>query len=219
MTAIRSARRRRAGSPVGRLSRGFVSMEVAIITPLLFLLLLGFGELYMYLRAVSMVEHTAYVLADSLGQRNQVYNSQTVTDPDNLGSIWYAATLLSSPLSLQTKGGVVITSICDQTTSCAPPSANSPSMASGTPIVYWSAAAPWVTTVKSKVGSSGSSLLPGGWPYRAGDSAVIVEVFLTYRPFLMTAAFWSGAPGTTTIYKRVTVYPRTGKPLPLKTPS
>ncbi len=211
-------RRARAGLPAraaSRGSRGFVSIEVAVITPLVFLLLLGFGELYMYLRAVSTVEHTAYVLADSLGQRNQVYNTTATSDPDDLGAIWQAATLLMAPYQLQTKGGAVITSICDKSTSCAPPSTSTPSMAAGTPQVYWKANTAWGTTVNSKLTTS---LLPSGWPFRAGDSAIVVEVFLTYKPFLMTSSFWSGAPSVTTIYKRVTVYPRTGKPLPLQTP-
>ncbi|MEK6347504.1 MAG: TadE family protein [Burkholderia sp.] len=204
MSAIRSSswRSRRA-------TRGFASLEVAIITPLLALILLGFAELYMYMRAVSTVEHTAFVLAGSLGQRNQVYDTTATTDPDNLGSIWNAAYLLSSPLALSTNGGVIISAICDTNASCTPPSAT-PSMASGTPYLSWTrkSSSTITTTLTAK------ALLPSTWPFRAGDSAIVVEVFYNYKPLI-----WAKAPTITTIYKRVVVYPRTGKSLPIKTPS
>ncbi|WP_050454300.1 TadE family protein [Candidatus Burkholderia verschuerenii] len=204
MSAIRSSAWRSR-----RKSGGFVSLEVVIITPLLALILLGFAELYMYMRAVSTVEHMAFVLADSLGQRNQVYDTNATTDPDDLGSIWNAAWLLSSPLALQTNGGVIISSICDTNSSCTPPSFTT-ATASGTPYLVWTrkSSTNISTTLTAK------ALLPSTWPFRAGDSAIVVEVFYSYKPLI-----WAMAPMTTMIYKRVVVYPRTGKSLPLKTAS
>ncbi|GAB7537093.1 hypothetical protein [Burkholderia sp. 3C] len=243
MTAIRSSthddlRATAPGQGTRRASRGFVSIEVAILTPLILFIMLGFTELYLYMRAVSLVEHTAYVLAGSLGQRNQVYYSQTTSDPDNLGSIWNAASLLATPLNFGVAstnrggpGGVIVSVICDKSVSCAAPGAT-PSMAAGTPmltatnvptktntsVVTWQQAAGYNDgTMQTHLNpASASTLLPTNWPYRAGDSAIVVEVFYKYTPFLMTAFFWKSAPGQITIYKSVTVYPRTGKPLPLK---
>ncbi|MBN3726368.1 hypothetical protein [Burkholderia sp. Ac-20379] len=243
MTAIRSSARHdlratSAGRGTRRASRGFVSIEVAILTPLILFTLLGFTELYLYMRAVSLVEHTAFVLAGSLGQRSQVYYSQSTSDPDNLGSIWNAASLLASPLNFGTTptsrggpGGVIVSVICDKSVNCAAPGTTA-SMAAGTPmltatnvptktntsVVTWQQSAGYNDgTMQTHLNpASPGTLLPNGWPYRAGDSAIVVEVFYKYTPFLMTASFWQSAPGLITIYKSVTVYPRTGKPLPLK---
>lgn len=212
-TTRRSLRRRLRS--LLRSDRGSVTVEFVIIVPLMLLAMLGFSEIYMYMRAVSLIEHTAFTLADSIGQMSSVINETTTGDSNSLGSIWSAATLIAAPNTLQAKGGVIITSICDQTIGCDPTNPpNPPSMAAGAPQQYWQQSAPWnLSGVKSK--ETGSSLLPATWPFRNGDSAVVVEVFYSYTPFSMTMPFWTNAPGTQTIYERVYVRPRTGRPLPL----
>jgi Flp pilus assembly protein TadG len=195
--------------------RGSVSIEVALIVPLMLLMLLGFGELYLYMRAVSLVEHTAFTIADSIGQMTQVVNDSGGSNADNLGALWSAAALIAQPEALSTAGGLIVTSVCDATTiPCGTTAPVADSMASGTPQIYWQAKAPWTaSTMKSLV--TAGSILPANWPFRNGDSAVVVEVFYSYRPFVMTSAFWSAAPGMTTIYRRVYVRPRSGQALPL----
>ncbi|RKT25695.1 Flp pilus assembly protein TadG [Paraburkholderia sp. RAU2J] len=205
-----------------RSDRGSVTIEFVIIVPLMLLILLGFSEVYLYMRAVSLVEHTAFTLADSLGQMTAVVDDPTTGSTDSLGSLWNAATLLAVPNALQTKGGVYITSICDQAmagcNAAAPgtkpyvPSA--PTMAAGTPVRFWQRSAPW-TLAAMKSRETATSLLPATWPFRNGDSAVVVEVFYSYTPFSMTMPFWTSAPGTQTIYERVYVRPRAGTALTL----
>jgi Flp pilus assembly protein TadG len=208
-------RARRVARALLRSDRGAVSIEVVILTPLMLLVLLGFGELYLFMRATSLVEHTAFTLADSLGQMSYVYNTNATSNSADLGTIWNAATLLAQPDALQGRGGVIVTSVCDASTACSGPPVGAPSMAAGTPEIWWTAQAPWTPSgMTSQV--TAANVLPSAWPFRQGDSAIIVEVFYSYTPFLMTQAFWPTAPGSgTTIYKRVYVYPRTGKPLPL----
>jgi Flp pilus assembly protein TadG len=191
-----------------RSSRGSVSVEIVIIVPLMMLVLLGFSEMYMYMRTVSIIEHTAFTLADSIGQMPQVINDNSTSNADNLGSIWSAATLLAAPNNLQSAGGVIVTSICDRTTTPCGATAPTPqSMAAGTPEIYWQAKAPWTASgMTSRVTSS--SVLPTTWPFRNGDSAIVVEIFLSFNPFTMTRAFWPDAPGTQTIYQRIYVRPR-----------
>ncbi|MFL9963027.1 TadE/TadG family type IV pilus assembly protein [Paraburkholderia sediminicola] len=198
-----------------RSDRGSVTVEFVIIVPLMLLIMLGFSEIYMYMRAVSLVEHTAFTLADSLGQMSSVVNDPTTSSSNSLGSIWSAANLIAAPNSLQTKGGVYITSICDQQIGCDPANPpNPPSMAAGTPQQYWQQSAPWTLSgMKSR--ETAGNLLPATWPFRNGDSAIVVEVFYSYTPFSMTMPFWTNAPGTQLIYERVYVRPRMGKPLPL----
>jgi Flp pilus assembly protein TadG len=198
-----------------RSSRGSVSIEVVIIVPLMALVMLGFSEIYMYMRTVSAIEHTAFTLADSIGQMPQVINDNSTSDADNLGSIWSAATLLAAPNNLQGAGGVIVTSVCDSTTTpCGKAAPTQQSMAAGTPEIYWQAKAPWTASgMTSKVTSS--SILPSTWPFRNGDSAIVVEIFLTFNPFTASKGLWPDAPGTQTIYERVYVRPRFAQALAL----
>ena len=70
---------RRAAAPLLRSDRGSVAIEFVIIVPLMLLVLLGFTEMYMYMRAVSIVEHTAFTLADSIGQMQSVIDDTSTT--------------------------------------------------------------------------------------------------------------------------------------------
>jgi len=200
-----------------RSDRGSVAVEFVVIVPLMLLVLLGFTELYLYMRAVSLVEHTAFTLADSIGQMTQVVDDSSTTSSNNLGAIWNAATLVAAPNALAARGGVVITSICEQSSSCGG-LVSSPSKAPGVAKILWQKRAPWNgSTLSTHITSS--NILPSTWPFRNGDSAVTIEVFYTYTPFSMTAPFWQNAPGTQTIYERVIVRPRTGQALTLQTAS
>jgi Flp pilus assembly protein TadG len=202
-----------------RSDRGSVTVEFVILVPLMLLTMLGFSEVYMYMRTVSLVEHTAFTLADSLGQMSSVINDPTTSSSNSLGSIWAAANLIAAPNNLQAKGGVYITSICDQTTNCNPATPGTPpiqpplpALAAGTPLQFWQQSAPWTLSGMKSQETSGN-LLPSTWPFRNGDSAIVVEVFYSYTPFSMTMPFWTNAPGTQTIYERVYVRPRIGSPL------
>jgi Flp pilus assembly protein TadG len=204
-----------------RSDRGSVTIEFVVIVPLMLLTMLGFSEVYMYMRTVSLVEHTAFTLADSLGQMDSVVNDPTTSSSNSLGSIWAAANLIAAPNNLRTSGGVYITSICDQSIGCnpatpgvAPTEPSAPSMAAGTPVQFWQQSAPW-TLAAMKTRETSGNLLPTTWPFRNGDSAIVVEVFYTYTPFSMTLPFWTNAPGTQTIYERVYVRPRTASGAPL----
>jgi Flp pilus assembly protein TadG len=188
--------------------RGSVSIEVVLIVPMMLFALLGFFEMYTYMRAVSLVEHTAFTLADSIGQMTQVINETTTADANSLGSIWSAAALIGQPNAMTANGGVIITSICDQTTTpCGTTPPASQSMANGTPMIYWTQKAPWTQSGMTSLENS-TNVLPSTWPFRNGDSAIVVEVFYRFTPFAMTSAFWKGAPGSTILYRRVYVRPR-----------
>lgn len=197
-----------------RSDRGSVAVELVIIIPIMVLLMVGFSEMYIYMRTVSALEHTAFTLADSLGQTTQLINTTATTDSNDLGSIWNAAALLSAPNTLTQGGGVIITSICESTSSCTSPTNHSNTMAVGVPKIWWQASAPWNGSGMTTRVTAGN-ILPATWPFRNGDSAIVVEVFYTFNPFAMTAGLWPNAPGTQTIYERIYVRPRTPQPLTL----
>jgi hypothetical protein len=199
--------------------RGSVAIEFVIIVPLMLLVLLGFTEIYLYMRAVSIVERTAFTLANSVGQMAQVINDPSTSNANNLGSVWNTATQLAAPDDLKANGAVILTSICDTPNNCVPtPPAVCPALipaTKGAPQIWWTQNASWMTTSSPPSRITSSNLLPKGWPFYACDSATAIEVFYTYTPFSMTAPFWTSAPGTQTIYKVVYVRQRSGLPLKL----
>jgi hypothetical protein len=197
-----------------RSDRGSVAVELVIVIPIMVLLMVGFSEIYLYMRTVSALEHTAFTLADSLGQTTRLINTNATTDSNDLGSIWNAAALLSAPNSLNQGGGVIITSVCETTSSCVWPAMPPPTMVAGVPQIWWQASAPWNGSgMTTRV--TPANILPATWPFRNGDSVIVVEVFYTFNPFAMTAGLWPGAPGTQTLYERIYVRPRTLQPLTL----
>jgi Flp pilus assembly protein TadG len=200
-----------------RSERGNVTVEFVIIMPVMLMLMLGFTEVYMYMRAVSSVEHVAFTLADSIGQMPGIVNSTDTSTANSLGSIWKAATLLAAPYDLKTNGMVYVTSVCDTTTKCGPMSPSFAAMAAGTPTISWQAKSSWSGSAQASAKSTitSTSILPSTWPFRNGDSAVVVEVFMSYTPYVMTSRFWTKAPGTQTIYRRVYVRQRSAQPLAL----
>jgi Flp pilus assembly protein TadG len=194
-----------------RSDRGSVSIEFVIIVPMMLLVLLGFTEIYMYIRAVSAVDRTAFTLANTIGQMTSVIadNSDT-TDANSYGSLWQDAALLAAPYQLKADGMVYVTFVCDpdSTKKCKDMDT---SMTTVTPKIQWTASPPsWTNSKASSMASRVSSTapLPTAWPFRTGDSAIIVEVFLSYNPFLMTSKLMSGLPGQQTVYRRVYVRPR-----------
>ncbi|WP_277183720.1 TadE/TadG family type IV pilus assembly protein [Caballeronia sp. BR00000012568055] len=201
---------------VWRSQRGAAAIEFVLVVPLMMLVLLGFTELYMYMRTVSNLERTAFTLADSIGQMQTVIDTTATDNSNNLGAIWAAAAILAAPSTLSTKGGVVITSVCDASTSCTTPIATpAQSAGAGTPMITWQRKAPWNTAAMATQ-ETASNILPSTWPFRSGDTAIVVEVFYTYNPFAMTSAFWKNPPGQMTIYERVYVRQRDGQPLLIK---
>ncbi|BAN25708.1 TadE/TadG family type IV pilus assembly protein [Caballeronia insecticola] len=188
-----------------------MSIEFVIIIPMMLLVLLGFTEIYLYMRAVTAVDRTAFTLANTIGQMTSIIaDNNDTTDANSYGSLWQDAALLAAPYQLKANGMVYVTFLCD------PDSSNKckdmdTSMTAVTPKIRWTASpSSWTNSKSSGMVSrvSSTSPLPTSWPFRTGDSAIIVEVFLSYNPFVMTSTLISGMPGQQTVYRRVYVRPR-----------
>jgi hypothetical protein len=200
--------------------RGVASIELVLIIPLLVLLLVGFDETYVFIRTRYAIEHTAYALANSVGQFSNVVDSNATTSSNTLGSIWKVATTLAAPVQLQSNGAVIITSICDSTSvPCGAASAEAAPTGTGKPQIWWQRSAPWSAAGLSSQVSS-SAPLPATFPFANGDAAFVVEVYYTFDPFPWLRGLWPGAPGAQQLYERFYARPRGGSiegnvPIPL----
>ncbi|CAH2781562.1 MAG: hypothetical protein CPDRYMAC_1693 [uncultured Paraburkholderia sp.] len=202
---IRRGRQRVARLRVKRFwqsDHGVAGIETAVIVPLALLIMLGFTELYLYLRTVSAAERVAFTLADTIGQKASIVDVNTTASANNIGTYWYATTAISQPLDFQSHGEVIITSICDTVSdNCHDPQAIGSVGSTGTLALLWQRRSPNNGANSPNQNSRlPAGLKPGAWPFFSGDSMIAVEVFYQFNPYLMTSAFWADAPGVVTVY-------------------
>lgn len=175
--------------------RGSVALELAIILPLLFFMLLGFFEAYSYMRTVGMAERTAASLANLMArQQARLIDCQNTNDALNLGTYMMAAEKMMSPLALSEMGEVILSAV------------HNPAVGAGqTPVpkVAWQRHSTYtLDDVHSVVGTEGKdAVLPGGIvpDMGNGDTVLVAEVIFRFTPFAMTSAFWPDHPGVVTI--------------------
>lgn len=167
---------------------GSVALEMAMVTPLIMLLLLGFYEAYMYIRTVGLVERAAVTAANTMSrQRSSLVDCSTSNDALNLGTYVEGAIKVADPVNLS-NGGQVILSAVDWPT--------------GTPAprVAWQRSSPIPKTANVSVlgRDKQTAKLPTGLAAvitQGNDTVLVAEVFYRFKPFAMTASFWPGAPG------------------------
>lgn len=166
--------------------RGSVAIETAIVVPVIFLIILGSLEVYLYYRTSEIVRRTAASVADAVAAQQFLCDSMADDSAQAVGFYLSAAKELMQPMDLGKNGAVVITAI---------PAKES--------------AGGWQRASRQGSGMT-SHYAPGVWPADIGLRSgavddgmvvVVVEVFYTYTPFVMTGAFWSEAPGKTTLYR------------------
>jgi Flp pilus assembly protein TadG len=170
--------------------RGVVTLELALIMPIMVLMLLGFYESYMYVRSVAMVERAAATIANVMGrQSQQLRDCANSSDALNLGTYVDAAVRLIYPMPLDTKGEVLLSAV---------------SSVNGTPTVRWQRRSNFeLSGVKSAVGKNGgTATLPAALQtVVAADTNItvmVVEVNYRFTPFA-TFANWANNPGEVTI--------------------
>ena len=177
-----------------RNERGAAGLELAMLAPLFLCILLGFSELHQYLRALSIVERTAFSIGDMVAQRPSLHDSNSPSDSSNIGVYWQAAAVSAQPLDMAENGMVVITVVNDGGVA--------------KPKIAWQRSAPgWKSKATTQI--SAAKPLPAGVPFYARDNTVVVEVMYTFTPFQALALFLpKDKLPTTELYRRVYFRPR-----------
>lgn len=171
-----------------------VGLEMALVTPLIMLMLLGFYEAYMYVRTVGLVERAAVSVANTMARQTaSLIDCADTNNSLNLGTYMLAATLVADPVNLARNGEVIVSAV------------NWPDNANvAAPQIVWQRRSVFAgPDLPSGVGvQAGAATLPAnlaGAITRGNDTVLVAEVFYRFTPFAMTAPFWSGSPGTVTI--------------------
>ncbi len=172
-----------------RSERGIAAVEFALVSPILFLLLLGGVEVGRYILVHQKVEKMAYSVSDVVSQL------EAVTSGD-VDVVFGAATELMNPYDeYETRGRLFLSSVhkdeddADQK-------------------IRWQCNGGGSLTAESAVGdpSSGeAAALPGNLELEDDDNVIVAEAFYTYKPVLA----WYTIQNIT-IYKSAMFRPRLG---------
>lgn len=165
------------------------SLEFAILLPMLCTFLLGLYDLYSYMRAVNLVELTAISLSNLIAQRSTpVVDCALTTDSSYLGSYFNAAEQIAQPLTLSSKGMIILTAVDN---------------AGVGPVVAWQRHTSYTLSgVSSSIGQqNGAATLPNNMTVLAddNDTVVVAEVFYKFDPFTSLRALTSMMPTVPTI--------------------
>lgn len=154
--------------------RGSVSLEVALLFPLAVMVLVGFSEMYFYVRAAAIIERVAFSVADSVAKRVALTDCVWNTNSSFLGTHMLMAEVTSQPLNLAQSGQVIVSAVVDT---------------GGNPNVVWQRRSAFTLDQVSILGTQDQQpVLPTGMEVAAvagtqADTLVVVEVFYRFQPF------------------------------------
>lgn len=181
--------------------RGSVSLEVALLFPLAVLVLVGFSEMYFYVRAAAIIERVAFSVADSVAKRVVLSNCSQQTDSSFLGTHMLMAEITAQPLELARSGQVIVSAVVD---------------VGGVPQVAWQRRSTYTLDQDSILGRVGQpATLPQGMTVAAvagtqPDTLVVVEVFHTFQPFAGVRNLLPDLPLDVTLIRRAYARARVG---------
>ncbi len=165
--------------------RGSVSIEMAMLLPLLITLLGGAVETVNYVLLHQKMERTSATLADLTAQSTRMTEGQ-------ISSLFLAVARIMEPFDLATEGNVIITSI---------------SARNGQPAtIDWqrSSGSQHNASAFGRQGERAS--LPAGLTVRDGDNIITCEAWFDYHPVLFTGLIAEGM-----VYRSAVFRPRFGK--------
>lgn len=170
--------------------RGVVALEFAIVVPMWIIILVGFSELYLYMRAVAVIERTSATVADLLARRQTLGDCGLTDDSAYLGTYFEVAERVAAPLPLSTRGEVIAAGVVD--------SGNGPTIA-------WQRRSETQLNESSSLGRDGGpASLPATQgkvpnPAVAGDTLIVAQVLYRFDPFEGVRFALPGVPGEVTI--------------------
>ncbi|MFD2234526.1 TadE/TadG family type IV pilus assembly protein [Phaeospirillum tilakii] len=156
------------GWRLGRDRRGAVMVELALALPVLLILLIGFTEAYLYVRAAVALERVAFDMANLIARRTLICRATSTSDPNSINTyLTTVAPLSAQPLDLAASGEVIASGVVYDS-------------ASAGAVVRWQAVSPYTLSgIASGVGNvGGKATLAGGIvPTSGGDTVIVVEAF------------------------------------------
>ncbi|MEC5318908.1 hypothetical protein VSX61_08130 [Brenneria populi subsp. brevivirga] len=183
-------------------SRGVLAVEAALIIPIGVFVIIASWELYQYFRTASVVDRTAFMVANSLSMQRELHDNADCTSANSVCTYNTIASDLMTPLDYSRNGGMVISLYQVSSDENSAP-------------VWTDAPNCWSRTYKGSANSHSivSQLTPStDFPAPASkntvDTVIAVEVFYDYTPFIISSAFWQALGGEKRIVSEVFYRPR-----------
>ncbi len=180
--------------------RGVAATELALLAPMLLLMLLAMVDITRFAISVLVVDRVAAGVADLGAQFDRIRAGTTITQGNEVGVLFLAAQEMGRPLDMTGTGKVIVSSVSDQ--------------GAGARLMWQACSGPagCATGPKSGIASvpGAAAALPEGFSVRFGDTALFVEAFYDFRPYLLSAR-WLGRDDTLVGLRRSAVRrPRLG---------
>ncbi|HTH16736.1 MAG TPA: TadE/TadG family type IV pilus assembly protein [Magnetospirillum sp.] len=177
--------------------RGVAALEAALIFPIAVIILVGFTEMYFYMRAVNIVERTSVTVADLLARRQTLLDCAQTTDSAYLGTYFHIGEIVAQPLVMATNGQIVAAAVIDT---------------GAGPTIAWQRRSPFSVDTGSPIGTDGAAAklpvttvaVPN--PALNGDTLIVASVAYRFRPFEGVRVLLPSLPGEVMIVR--TAYAR-----------
>lgn len=177
--------------------------------PLMFFIIVGGVELYMYTRVAAVMDRVAFTLANSFSMQQRLNVGGSCTSPDNICTYGTVVPTLLTPLAA--KNAAAIVSVY---------ATNTP-QGGGGPTAWTAISAPnhgWTRTIyqgasaaapTSRVSAASLPTAIISRNLRTADTVIVVELFYYYQPFAISGAFFNLLANPQR-YSRVLIRPRYG---------
>lgn len=169
-------------------SKAGVLIEMAMVTPVLMIILMGGFETARYIYTNQKIQRTAMSLAD-LAARGK---TMTAIDINNL---FAAADEVAKPFNISSDGRVFVSSVIDDGT--------------GAPEVAWQRGAGAIAATSTVGIEGGAATISDAFLIQNDQSVIVTEIFYDYQPFF--ASFLTGG----TLYHQATYRPRLSRTVEL----
>jgi Flp pilus assembly protein TadG len=165
--------------------RGSVSIEMAMLLPLLITLLGGAVETVNYVLLHQKMERTSATLSDLAAQSTRMTEGQ-------IRSLFLAVDRIMQPFDLAAAGTVIITSISARD--------------GQPPTIDWQRSSGSPHNASAFGSQGGRATLPPGLTVRDGENVITCEAWFDYQPVLFAGLIAEG-----TLYRSAVFRPRFGK--------
>lgn len=164
---------------------GIAAIETAFVLPIMIFFIFASIETYQYFRVLGIMNRAAFSVADAVAMQPKLYEGAPCNVTDHLCTYGDVMSDLMLPLNYAADGhmaiGVYVAETIDGETS-------------------WLSTPAWskdCSPAGTCTDSSELDALPSGMPApKQGDSVLVVKVFMTYQPFVISARFWTSLGGT-----------------------
>lgn len=215
----------RLAAPLHRLranTRASLSVEMAILAPMMLILALATTDLVGYILTAGKVTRVSAQTANAVASNDIITDAANPSDDDDddggsavhsgtsvgieanpsIDSFFIAANEIAASLNLEDAGRVIISSVAN---------------VDGTgPRIMWQRTGDYDLSVESNLGAEGEiAKLPDPMIVNLGENLIVAEVFYQFDPMVLSAGLLSGGSAHTVIVERMSTFrPRLA---PLKT--